>query len=93
MSHILEISDTLYAALKETAEANGLTPVEWIAVRLSQNANATGSETEKKRGDTLAELFAGRVGRIRSGGKASLSDQCGAKFADYLEAKRKAGHL
>ena len=42
---------------------------------------------------TLADLFAGRVGRIRSGGKERLSEECGAAFTDYLEEKRRAGHL
>ena len=32
---------------------------------------------------SLADLFAGRVGRIRSGGKERLSEECGAKFTDY----------
>ena len=42
---------------------------------------------------TLADLFAGRVGRIQSGGTERLSETCGEKFTDYIEAKRKAGHL
>jgi hypothetical protein len=41
----------------------------------------------------LAELFAGRVGLIDSGGRETLSQEGGEKFADHLEAKRRAGHL
>jgi hypothetical protein len=37
---------------------------------------------------TLADLFAGRVGRIRSGSKKQLSEECGAKLTDYLEPLR-----
>jgi hypothetical protein len=34
MSHKLELSDELYAALLEAADASGLTPIDWIAVHL-----------------------------------------------------------
>ena len=94
MSHTLEIPDPLYTALKEAADASGLTPVDWIAAHLSQAQRVAGTEAEQAGGPTtLADLFAGRVGRIRSGGKAHLSEECGAKFTDYLEEKRRAGHL
>ena len=36
MSHMIELPDALYAALLEAADASGLTPVDWIAVHLSQ---------------------------------------------------------
>jgi len=36
---------------------------------------------------------AGRVGRIGNGGPERLSEACGEKCTDYVEAKRKAGHL
>ncbi|ETX01676.1 MAG: hypothetical protein ETSY1_06550 [Candidatus Entotheonella factor] len=69
MSHILEIPDALYAALQKAADASGTTPLGWIAAHLP---NTTGAEELYKQGDTepktLADLFAGRVGRIRSGG-------------------------
>ncbi len=94
MSHLLEIPDTLYIALKEAADANGLNPVEWIAAQLPQTQTTKGSEVgQVDSPKTLADLFVGRVGRIRNGGKEHLSEECGAKFADYLEEKRKAGHL
>jgi len=94
MSHLLEIPDTLFTALKEAADANGLNPVEWIAAQLPRIQPAKGPESEQIDGPkTLADLFAGRVGRIRSGGREHLSEECGTKFTDYLEEKRKAGHL
>jgi hypothetical protein len=94
MSQTLEIPDTLYTALKEAAEASGLTPVAWIAARLQHAQSVTESQAKQANGPrTLADLFAGRVGRIRSGGREHLSEECGAKFTDYLEEKRKAGHL
>jgi hypothetical protein len=94
MSHILKIPDSLYAALKEAADASGLTPVDWIASHLPQAQRLEGAETTQAGGpQTLADLFAGRVGRIRSGGKERLSEDCRAKFMDSLEEKRRAGHL
>ena len=94
MSHLLEIPDTLYTALKEAADASGLNPVDWIAAQLPQTQITEGPEAEKIGGPrTLADLFVGRVGRIHSGGKEHLSEECGTKFTDYLEEKRKAGHL
>lgn len=94
MSQTLEIPDTLYAALKEAADASGLTPVAWIAAHLPHAQNATEIQTEQASSPKmLADLFAGRVGHIRSGGKEHWSEECGAKFTDYLEEKRKAGRL
>ncbi len=94
MSQTLEIPDILYTALKEVAEASNLTPVAWIAARLQHTQSETESQAKQANGPrTLADLFAGRVGRIRSGGREHLSEECGAKFSDSLEEKRKAGHL
>jgi hypothetical protein len=94
MSHLLEIPDDLYTALQAAAEACGTTPLGWIAAHLSSAAATAGTHEEPAGAPkTLAELFAGRVGRIRSGSTERLSEACGEKFTDYLEAKRKAGHL
>jgi hypothetical protein len=94
MSHTLELSDELYAALLRAADASGLTPIDWIAVQLLEAHGKKEVESEKKsHARTLADLFTGRVGRIRSGGKERLSKECGAKFTDYLAEKRRSGHL
>jgi hypothetical protein len=94
MSHQLEIPDELYAALQAAADANGTTPLGWIAAQLPQPGEIV-SETEAPDGGpkTLADLFAGRVGRIQSGGRERLSEACGEQFTDYVEAKRKAGRV
>jgi hypothetical protein len=42
---------------------------------------------------SLADLFAGRTGRISSGGAERLSENTGDKFTEYLEEKRAEGHL
>jgi hypothetical protein len=89
MSHNLELPDVLYAALQKAAEASGITPEGWIAAHLPHENNQTFSSKPK----TLADLFAGRVGRMRSGGKETLSENCGEKYAAHLEQKRREGHL
>lgn len=94
MSHILEIPDSLYAALKAAAAANGLTPVEWITVHLAQTQSDAGTTTaQTATPSTMADLFMGRVGHIRSGGRKPLSEESGEQFAEYLEEKQRAGHL
>ena len=94
VSHTLELPDELYAALLEVAGASGLTPIDWIAVHLLEARRKKEIEGERMSHDrTLADLFTGRVGRIRSGGKERLSEECGAKFTDYLVEKRRSGHL
>ncbi len=86
---MLEIPDTLYAALRQAVDTSGTAPLGWIAAHLPKT---TGAEDMHKEDEaeprTLADLFAGRVGRIRSDGEGRLSEGCGAKFTDYLEAKR-----
>jgi hypothetical protein len=91
MSHLLEIPDGLYAALQAAADASGTTPLGWIAAQLPQTVGTVSAPEGGPK--TLADLFAGRVGRIRSGGREQLSEACGEKFTDYVEAKRKAGRL
>lgn len=94
MSYILEIPDELYASLKKVADANGTTPLAWIAAHLPRAKGTGEQEIERDSGPrTLADLFAGRVGHIHSGGKEPLSEDCGAKFTDHLEEKRCGGHL
>lgn len=94
MSHTLELPDELYAALLKAADASGLTPIDWIAVHLFEARGKNEGESDKMgHAGTLADLFAGRVGRIRSGGKEQLSEDCGTKFTNYLEEKRRSGRL
>jgi hypothetical protein len=89
MSQLLELPDPLYTALKEAAEASGTTPQGWIAAHLPQRKEPELATAPK----TLADLFAGQIGRIRSGAKEVLSEDCGQKFTAYLQRKRQEGHL
>jgi hypothetical protein len=88
MSQALELPDTLYDALEKAAAASGTTPQGWIAARLPLPPPANGDEAK-----SLGERLAPHVGRIHSGGKDHLSENCGEKFADYLEQKRREGRL
>jgi hypothetical protein len=90
---MLELPDVLYSALQKAAEADGMTPADWIAVRLAANEVLRAEEETSPPGQTLADLFTGRTGRIRSGGKKCFSEDSGQKFTDDLEAKKRAGHL
>ncbi|MBC8228426.1 hypothetical protein H8E77_02615 [bacterium] len=85
MSHTLEIPDELYDALKKAAESSDMTPLAWIAAHLPN--------TPDIKPKTLADLFAGRIGRIRSGSQKSLSEDCGPTFTEYLNEKQRGGHL
>lgn len=91
MSRMLELPDPVYTALHEAAAARGLTPAAWIAAHLPKTGVPVQSGAEPPR--TLADLFAGRVGQVGSGGRERLSEGTGEKFAEHLEAKRRAGHL
>jgi hypothetical protein len=89
MGRLLELPEPLYAALEKAAEVSGTTPQGWIAAHLPDVTSQEPAGAPK----TLADLFAGRVGRVRSGGKEVLSENCGPKFTEYLERKRQEGHL
>jgi hypothetical protein len=89
MSRPLELPDPLYDALLQAAQASGTTPQDWIAAHLPTPSE----EPRARQPKTLADLFAGRVGRFRSGGDAALSRDCGAKFTELLRRKRAEGHL
>jgi hypothetical protein len=53
------------------------------------------SESPKSNGmaQTLADRFAGRTGRINSGGSERLSGDTGEKFTQYLEIKHAERNL
>ncbi len=89
MSHQLELPDSIFAALKKAAQSSGTTPAGWIAAHLPKETDEQGANGAQ----TLGDLLRGRVGRINSGGKERLSEDCGKKFTDYLEQKKAEGRL
>ncbi len=94
MSQTLEIPDRVYNALEKAAEAGGTTPLGWIEARLAEVGIAAATAVlESRPGETLADLFAGKVGRIRGDGSPRVSGREGEDFTDYLEEKRRQGCL
>lgn len=94
MTRTIELPESVYTALRETAAASGLTPAAWIAARVGAPVTpASADATAERPAGTLAERFAGRVGQVASGGRESLSQDTGQAFTDHLEAKRRAGGL
>jgi hypothetical protein len=93
MSHNLEMPESIFRALNEAAEASGMTPVAWIAAHLPAADDDSSQAPDVTKACNLKERWAGRIGRIRSGGGLRLSESTGDKFTDYLLAKKRAGHL
>ena len=90
MSHVVEIPDPVYSALEKAALAVGTTPAGWIAAQLARAASADPGAAPS---GSLAERFAGRIGKIRGEGQTHFSDRCGEQFTEHLEAKKQSGHL
>ena len=89
MSRPLELPDPIFDALAQAALASGMTPASWIAAHLP-GSTTDGSGNGAK---SLADRFAGRIGRIASGGSAALSETCGEQVVDDLQRKRVEGRL
>lgn len=89
MSRPLDLPDPIYDALAEAASASGTTPVGWIVAHLPP------TPPEKPAGEvrTMADWMRGHIGTIASDGKVAYSQDCGEKFADGLEEKRRQGRL
>jgi hypothetical protein len=91
VSRTVELPDPVYDALEEKASASGMTPAGWIAAHVLPEAepqpNGTGEPPK-----SLADMLAGHIGTI-SGGGESFSQDTGRRFAEGMEAKRRAGRL
>jgi len=75
----------------EKAAADGQTsPVEWLDHHVPKPNGQTAPPAAKK---TLRERLEGLIGNFSSGGQERLSENCGEKFTDYLEQKRREGRL
>lgn len=91
MSRSVELPDSDFERLEEAAAAEGVTPAEWIAERLPAcpEAQACGNGKPAK---TLADLFAGHIGRFSSGHGRPRIEDLRESFGEYLEAKHHAGN-
>jgi hypothetical protein len=90
MSQIVKIPDPVFSALEKAAQAVGTTPAGWIAAQLAIAAPPDPKTTPIQ---SLADRFAGRVGRIRGEDQTNFSERCGEQFSEHLEAVKQAGHL
>jgi hypothetical protein len=88
MSKSLELPDPVFDALAQAATASGTTPVGWIAAHLPPVPTPKSNESK-----SLAEVMAGHIGTVHSGGNEALSQNCGELFTDYLVQKRREGRL
>jgi hypothetical protein len=102
MSKMIELSDSDYAAIQEAASAAGMTPDEWIVARLvasrgtaeeGVNASSAASDPNAKPAKTLADLFAGRIGRFNSGSGEPRVETLRESFGEHLEQKHRTGTL
>lgn len=60
---------------------------------VSDNDRPVPLEEKVEEGKTAADLFAGRIGRIRSGGEENLSRDTGKAFTEYVLQKKRDGNL
>ena len=89
---MIEVSEDVYRELEEEALAIGTTPAEWIAARLPDRSPAPEPAGDAQPPRTLADEFAGRVGRLSSG-RSDLSERVSELFAEGMVEKRRAGRL
>lgn len=88
MSRAVELSDEDYARLEEAAAAEGVVPAVWISERLPQPVVQPCAD--EKPVQTLAERFAGHIGRFSSGHGKPRIEELRESFGEYLEAKHRA---
>ena len=88
MSRSVELSDEDYARLEEAAAAEGVTPVEWVARHLPACPDVQPCP-DGAPPQTLADLFAGHIGRFSSGDGKPRIEELRESFGEYLEAKHR----
>lgn len=89
MTLMLELSPETEARLQRKAERAGQSLPDYLL------AVADAEEDEEEldvAGGSAADLFAGRVGRIK-GSTEAYSQNCGERFTQYVVEKHKAGNL
>lgn len=92
MSRSIELSDEDYERLERAADIEAITPAEWVARRLPECPQAQPCANGKPV-QTLADLFAGHIGRFSSGHGQPRIEDLRESFGEYLEAKHRAGNL
>ena len=90
MTLMLELSPDTEARLRRKAERVGQSFPDYLLA-------VADAEEDEEEADTsegpAADLFAGRIGRFRSGGDGEWSQDTGRKFAEGMAEKRRQGRL
>ncbi len=89
MTLMLELSPDTEARLKRKAERAGQSLPDYLLA--VADAEAEEEEPDASEG-SAADLFAGRIGRIK-GSTEAYSQNCGQRFTEYVVEKHKAGNL
>lgn len=94
----IEFSEQDFASIERAAAAEGVPVDEWVVANLPLNGSRAESadappSPEAKPAQTMADLFAGRLGGFNSGTGQPSSNHIGMSFAEYLEEKHRAGRL
>lgn len=90
MTLMLELEPEVETRLRRKAERAGQSlPDYLIAVA---EADVEEAEDEDANG-SAADLFAGRIGLLQSGGDGEWSQDTGRKFSEGMAEKRRQGHL
>lgn len=89
----IEFSEKHYTAIKNAADAEGMPLDEWVVTHLPLDLDAsqpgeTLTSPAAKPARTMADLFAGRVGLVASGGDGRLSEPQTENGAGTDEASR-----
>lgn len=90
MTLMLELSPDTEARLRRKAARAGQSLPDYLLA--IADAEEDEEETDVSEG-SAADLFAGRIGRFRSGGDGEWSQDTGRKFAEGMAEKRRQGRL
>ena len=92
----ITLTPELELALMERAERQGTTP-ELLALHDLNTLYVNSTASDHVEGKLLADFLAGRTGRTDSrkqnGGQSSCLSEDEDSFSEYLEEKRRQGHL
>ena len=94
----INFSARAYAEIESAAAAADMSMDAWVLAKLPLESAAHDSTEPApalngKPARTMADLSAGRVGVVASGGDGRLSENTGEKFTDILVEKRRQGRL
>ncbi len=89
MTLVLELSPETEARLQRKAERAGQSLPDYLLAVADAEA---GEEVMNASEGSAADLFAGRIGRIK-GSTEAYSQNCGQRFTEYVVEKHKAGNL